>query len=95
MNAKALVTLEFDKVLDMLAAVCQTEGAAEYARRLTPSSDIEKVMKKQRQTTDSKTLIGLKGLPSFGRVKDIRESVGGRRRTRCCLSGNCWTARPC
>ncbi|MBE6725462.1 MAG: endonuclease MutS2 [Ruminococcaceae bacterium] len=75
MNAKALYTLEFDKILEMLAAVCQTEGAAESARHLTPSSDIEKVMKKQRQTTDAKTLIGIKGLPSFGRVKDIRESV--------------------
>ena len=75
MNAKALYTLEFDKILEMLTAVCQTEGAAESARHLTPSSDIEKVMKKQRQTTDAKTLIGIKGLPSFGRVKDIRESV--------------------
>ena len=75
MNAKALTTLEFDKILEMLAEVCQTEGAAESARRLTPSSDIEKVVKKQRQTTDAKTLIGLKGLPSFGRVKDIRDSV--------------------
>ena len=75
MNAKALTTLEFDKILDMLAEVCETEGAAEYARRLTPTSDIEKVKKRQQQTTDAKTLIGLKGMPSFGRVKDIRESV--------------------
>ena len=43
MNSKALTTLEFDKILEMLAEVCQTEGAAESARKLTPSSDFEKV----------------------------------------------------
>ncbi|MBQ3859553.1 MAG: endonuclease MutS2, partial [Clostridia bacterium] len=75
MNTKALTTLEFDKILEMLAAVCQTEGAAETARKLTPTSDIEKVKLRQQHTTDAKTLIGLKGLPSFGRIKDIRDSV--------------------
>ncbi|MBQ3861394.1 MAG: endonuclease MutS2, partial [Clostridia bacterium] len=75
MNSKALTTLEFDKILEMLAAVCQTEGAAETARKLTPTSEIEKVKLRQQHTTDAKTLIGLKGLPSFGRIKDIRDSV--------------------
>jgi DNA mismatch repair protein MutS2 len=75
MNSKALTTLEFDKILEMLAEVCQTEGAAESARKLTPTSDFEKVKLRQQRTTDAKTLIGLKGLPSFGRVKDIRDSV--------------------
>ena len=59
----------------MLAAVCQTEGAAALARRLEPSSDIEKVRLRQTHTTDAKTLIGLKGLPSFGHIKDVRDSV--------------------
>ena len=34
MNAKALTTLEFDKILEILATHAQTEGAAEMARRL-------------------------------------------------------------
>ena len=75
MNQKAIFTLEFDKIRETLAAVCQTEGAAALARRLEPSSDIEKVRLRQQHTTDAKTLIGLKGQPSFGRVKDVRESV--------------------
>ena len=75
MNAKALTTLEFDKILDLLATHAQTEGAAEMARRLTPTSDIDKVRLRLAHTTDAKTLIGLKGLPSFGRVTDIRPSV--------------------
>ena len=43
MNSKALHTLEFDKILEMLAEIAPTEGSAEMARALTPSSDIVKV----------------------------------------------------
>ena len=75
MNSKALYTLEFDKILEMLADVAQTEGAKEMARALVPSSDIDKVRKKLDHTSDAKLLIGRKGLPSFGRVVDIRPSV--------------------
>ena len=48
---------------------------AETARKLTPTSDIDKVRLRLSHTTDAKTLIGLKGLPTFGRVTDIRPSV--------------------
>ncbi len=75
MNSKALYTLEFDKILDTLAAIAQTEGAAALARSLVPSSDIDKVRLRQKHTTDAKALIGLKGAPSFGHIKDVRESV--------------------
>lgn len=75
MNSKALYTLEFNKILEQLAELAETEGAAEMALRLTPSSDIEKVRKMQQRTTDAKTLIGMKGAPSFGRVKDIRPTI--------------------
>ncbi|MGN1408653.1 MAG: endonuclease MutS2, partial [Eubacteriales bacterium] len=75
MNSKALYTLEFDKILEQLAELSPTEGSAEMARQLTPSSDIVKVKLRQQHTTDAKTLIGLKGMPSFGRIKDIRPSI--------------------
>ncbi|MBQ4591460.1 MAG: endonuclease MutS2 [Clostridia bacterium] len=75
MNSKALYTLEFNKILEQLAELAETEGAAEMALRLTPSSDIEKVRKMQQRTTDAKTLVGMKGTPSFGRVKDIRPTI--------------------
>lgn len=75
MNTKALYTLEFDKIRELLAAIAPTEGSAEMAKTLTPSSDIEKVRLRQQHTSDAKTLIGLKGSPSFGRVKDIRPSI--------------------
>ncbi len=75
MNSKALYTLEFDKILNILSGLAQTEGAASLALQLKPSSDIDKVRLNQRHTTDAKTLIGIKGLPSFGHIKDIRPSV--------------------
>lgn len=75
MNTKALSILEFDKILELLAECAPTEGAREAARALKPVSDIEKVRRRQQKTTDAKTLIGIKGLPSFGQVKDIRETV--------------------
>ncbi|MBQ4353533.1 MAG: endonuclease MutS2 [Clostridia bacterium] len=75
MNSKAFYTLELDKILEQLAELCPTEGSAELARKLEPTSDIDKVRIRQQHTTDAKTLIGLKGLPSFGRVKDIRPAV--------------------
>ena len=75
MNSKALYTLEFNKILDQLAELAETEGAAEMALRLTPSSDIEKVRKMQQKTTDAKTLVGMKGTHSFGRIKDIRPTI--------------------
>ncbi len=75
MNTKVLYTLEFDKIREQLAEVAQTKGAAELAMRLEPSSDIDKIKYAQTLTTDAKTLIGLKGLPSFGHIKDVRPSV--------------------
>lgn len=80
MNSKALYVLEFDKILNILAGLAQTEGAAQRALQLEPSSDIDKVRLRQRHTTDAKTLIGIKGTPSFGHIKDIRPSVERARK---------------
>lgn len=75
MNSKALYTLEFNKILEQLAELAETEGAAEMALHLTPSSDIEKVRRMQQRTTDAKMLVGIKGTPSFGHIKDIRPTI--------------------
>ena len=75
MNAKALSILEFNKIKALLSGLCQTEGAKLAAERLEPASDIVKVRKLQMQTTDAKKLAGIKGMPSFGGVTDIRESL--------------------
>ena len=75
MNEKALYILEFQKIREMLAEYAQTDGARELALQLTPTADIDKVRVRQQRTTDAKKLVGIKGQPSFGNVRDIRASV--------------------
>ncbi|MBQ8578003.1 MAG: endonuclease MutS2 [Clostridia bacterium] len=68
---KAIKTLEFDKVLEMLAAAAQTEGAKEKAMRVLPQTSLSRIRKLQTQTTDARKLMGIKGTPPFGGVTDI------------------------
>lgn len=75
MNEKALYILEFQKIREMLAEYAQTDGARELALQLTPTADIDKVRVRQQRTTDAKKLVGIKGQPAFGNVRDIRASV--------------------
>ncbi len=72
---KSIKTLEFDVILEMLAELAPTEGSAQLARALRPSSDPDVVVLRQRHTSDAKRLAGIKGMPSFGRVKDISDSA--------------------
>lgn len=73
MNNKALTTLEFDKIKAMLADLCQTEASKKMALNLEPSSDIVIARRDLMQTGEAKKLSGLKGLPSFGHIVDVRE----------------------
>lgn len=68
---KAIKTLEFDKVREMLAALAPIESAAQMALSLMPDPDIEVVLRRQRCTTDAKKLASLKGAPSFCGVVDV------------------------
>ena len=62
---KALITLEFDKIKEMLAADCSTEGAKAMAMALMPSTDFDTVKTRLAHTSDAKRLINAKGYPSF------------------------------
>lgn len=73
--SKAHSTLEFDKILELLASCCRTEGAAEEAFKLNPSDDPDRVRMLLDQTTDAKRLAAMKGAPSFGHVKDVNPSL--------------------
>lgn len=70
---KTLITLEFDKIRSMLAAVCPTKGAAEQALALVPDDRIEIIVRKQRRTTDARRLLDAKGMPPFGSVVDMSD----------------------
>jgi len=72
---KALKTLEYGKVLEMLAECAVTEGAKTRALASLPEDDEVRIRKKLAETTDAKNLSAVKGAPSFGYVTDISESV--------------------
>ena len=72
---KAIHTLEFDKIITMLSECAPTEGAKLLALRLMPENDIISIRRKQLETTAAKILLISKGMPSFGNVKNITESV--------------------
>ena len=72
---KALKTLEYDKILSLLAACAQTTGAREMALSATPAIDPVKIARLQQETADAKSLTEHHGTPSFGMVKDISDSI--------------------
>ena len=73
-SEKTLRTLEFDKIREMLAEHAMTEGAGGLCRSLMPSDRIEEINARQRKTADAVRLIGVKGTPSFGEIKDISDA---------------------
>lgn len=77
---KALKTLEYDKILDILASFAHTKGAKEMAKSLVPSADIGEIKYTLGQTTDALEYINKKGMPSFGNVQDITFAVDNARK---------------
>ena len=51
---KAIYTLEFDKIREMLAEVAPTEGAAARALTLEPDTDIDRIRLELKKTTAAK-----------------------------------------
>lgn len=72
---KAIRTLEFDKVSEMLADCARTDGARALARSLTPDTDPVRIEKMQADTEAARLMLVKKGNPSFGDVSDISDAV--------------------
>ena len=84
---KSLNTLELPTVLSMLAQQAVGEAAKERALALTPSTDRFEVARRLEETTAAKTMMTVRGGPSFSGVKDVRASLaradlGGALNTR-------------
>lgn len=84
---KSLMTLELPAVLEMLAAEAVGDTAKEQARALTLSVEPAEVRRRQEETTAAKTMMVVRGSPSFSGVKDVRPSLaradlGGALNTR-------------
>ncbi len=84
---KSLFTLELPAVLGMLAAEAVSEPAREQALALRPSVEEAEVQRRLAETTAAKTMMVVRGSPSFSGVKDVRASLaradlGGALNTR-------------
>ena len=84
---KSLQTLELPAVLEMLAQQAVGETAKEQARALFPASDRAEVKRRLEETSAAKTMMVVRGSPSFSGVKDVRPSLsradlGGALNTR-------------
>ncbi len=75
MNEKALRTLEFNKIIDKLAALAGTSSGRELCKGLLPQTDPAEIAKLQKQTTDALSRLLRKGSVSFGGIHDIRPSI--------------------
>ena len=72
---KSLATLELPAVLEMLSAEAVGDTAKEQARELSPSTDAATVRRRQEETGAAKTMMVVRGSPSFSGVKDVRASL--------------------
>ena len=72
---RAIVTLEFDKIREMLASVCPTEGAKALAREVRPSRAIGTVRRMLAETDAAKNMQITKGMPPFSGIADVTSFV--------------------
>ncbi len=82
MNKKTFRILEFDKIIEQLAALADSEPGKRLCLRLTPKSDPDKIRLMQKQTSDALARLLRGSSTSFGSNKDIgfitkHLSIGG------------------
>ena len=72
---RAINTLEYNKIVTLLADSCCTEGAKKMALSLLPEGNPDSVRKNLALTTDAKKMLTAKGLPPFDSVYDITDAM--------------------
>ncbi len=82
MNDKALNTLEYYKIIDMLCSHATSATGRELCRNLKPSTDLAEIQLAQQQTSDALTRIFQKGSLSFAGTHNLgasfkRLEIGG------------------
>lgn len=82
MNRKAFKILEFDKIIEQLAACADSEPGRQLCQKIVPRTDPEQIRLYQKQTGDALARILKNGSISFGSNKDVgyitkHLSIGG------------------
>lgn len=75
MNEKALKTLEYYKIIDMLEAFATSSIGKNKCRLLRPLDNLTEIETMQQETADALSRIYQKGSLSFSGVKDVRGSL--------------------
>jgi len=75
LNPKTLVTLEYPKVLQKLAAYTAFSASRELALALEPSSDLEVVRARQQITSEGVRVLQLRPDTTVGAAHDIRDLI--------------------
>lgn len=71
MNDKVLRTLEYHKIINLLAEKASSEPGRKRCLELKPSTDIDVINEAQKQTADALSRLFQKGSTSFGGNKDL------------------------
>lgn len=75
MNERALKTLEYNKIINMLANYAGSSLGKTKCEELLPMTDLEDIVKAQQETRDALQRIYKKGSLSFNGVPDIRGDI--------------------
>ncbi len=71
MNEKVLRTLEYNKIINMLAEKANSDPGRQLCMELKPYTDISVINEAQQQTADALSRLFKKGSTSFGGNKDL------------------------
>ena len=72
---KSIRTLELPRVLELLSDQAVSAAAKDRCRRLRPETEAEEVLRLLDQTDAARSMIGLRGSPSFSGVKPVAEAL--------------------
>ncbi|MGN0291873.1 MAG: endonuclease MutS2 [Lachnospiraceae bacterium] len=75
MNKKALRTLEYNKIIDLLVRHANCDAAKKRCQKLEPMTDLAEIESAQQQTGDALTRIFKKGSLSFLGIHDVTPSM--------------------
>ena len=75
MNSKVLHTLEYDKIIALLAAKADSEPGRKLCHGLLPDTDLDNIRTAQQETADALSRLFKYGSTSFGSNKDLGFSI--------------------
>lgn len=67
--------MEFNKIIDKLVSLATSSLGKELAEKLVPDTDLNRVERAQKETSDAVAFIARRGTPPMGGIHDIRDSL--------------------